>query len=138
MNRRRRDAATAERKCEKGPRRPGRLISRLIGMGVAEGKQLAGETRDACSSQRRHREAVERELFHGRHKLVSKNDDDVPVPWMGFSPPRHFSGERLEFDAARGAMAQKGPVLRARITLRGVFWAMLSVAFAALALVMAH
>ncbi len=51
----------------------------FITMAIAEWRKLVGEVRDALSSHRRHRDAAERELFHGRYKLMSKNDDDLPV-----------------------------------------------------------
>jgi hypothetical protein len=51
----------------------------FIAMAVAEWWKLVGEVRDAFASHRRHRDAAERELFHGHHRLMSKNDDDLPV-----------------------------------------------------------
>ena len=33
----------------------------------------------AVAGQRRHRAAIERELFHGQYTLSSKNDDDLPI-----------------------------------------------------------
>ena len=57
-----------------------KIVVRLIGPVVAEWRKLVAEISDAFSSQRRHREAIERELFRGRYTLISKNDDDLPVP----------------------------------------------------------
>ncbi len=55
------------------------LLVRGIGSVVAEWRKLIAEILDAFSSQRRHREAIEQELFHGRYTLSSKNDDDLPI-----------------------------------------------------------
>jgi hypothetical protein len=57
----------------------GQILATFIAMAVAEWWKLVGEVRDAMSSHRRHRDAAERELFHGRYRLMSKNDDDLPV-----------------------------------------------------------
>jgi hypothetical protein len=57
-----------------------KIVVRLIGPVIAESRKLIAEISDALSSQRRHREAIERELFRGRYTLISKNDDDLPVP----------------------------------------------------------
>jgi hypothetical protein len=38
------------------------------------------KTARALASDRRHREAIEKELFRGRYTLASKNDDELPVP----------------------------------------------------------
>ena len=57
-----------------------KIVVRLIGPVVAEWRKLIAEISDALSSQRQHREAIERELFHGRYTLSSKNDDDLPFP----------------------------------------------------------
>jgi hypothetical protein len=57
-----------------------KTVARLIGPVIAEWRKLIAEISDAFSSQRRHREAIERELFRGRYTLISKNDDDLPVP----------------------------------------------------------
>jgi hypothetical protein len=61
-------------------RRLGAPLVTFIAMAIAEWRKLVGEVRHALSSHRRHRDAAERELFHGRYKLMSKNDDDLPVP----------------------------------------------------------
>jgi hypothetical protein len=57
-----------------------KIVVRLIGPVVAKWRKLIAEISDALSSQRRHREAIERELFHGQYTLSSKNDDDLPIP----------------------------------------------------------
>lgn len=57
-----------------------KTMARLIGPVIAEWRKLIAEVSEAFSSQRRHREAIERELFRGRYTLISKNDDDLPVP----------------------------------------------------------
>ena len=51
----------------------------LTGPVIVEWRKLIAEISDAFSSQRRHREAIERELFRGQYTLCSKNDDDLPV-----------------------------------------------------------
>jgi hypothetical protein len=33
----------------------------------------------AVAGERRNRAAIERELFHGQYRLLSKNDDDLPI-----------------------------------------------------------
>jgi hypothetical protein len=55
------------------------IFATFITMAVAEWWNLVGEVRDAFRSHRRHRDAAERELFHGDYRLMSKNDDDLPV-----------------------------------------------------------
>ena len=57
-----------------------KIVARLIGPAIAEWRKLVAEISDAFSSQRRHREAIERELFRGQYTLSSKNDDDLPIP----------------------------------------------------------
>jgi len=56
------------------------LLVRCIGSVVAEWRKLIAEISNAFSSQRRHREAIEKELFRGQYTLASKNDDDLPIP----------------------------------------------------------
>jgi hypothetical protein len=51
----------------------------FIAVAVAEWRKLVGEVQHALSSHRAHRDAAERELFHGHYRLMSKNDDDLPV-----------------------------------------------------------
>src|SRR5580704_879655 len=56
------------------------VVARLIGPVIAEWRKLIAEISDTLSSQRRHREAIEKELFRGQYTLSSKNDDDLPIP----------------------------------------------------------
>jgi hypothetical protein len=46
---------------------------------LAQGRALAARISRAHAQERRHREAIERELFDGQYRLSSKNDDDLPV-----------------------------------------------------------
>ena len=57
-----------------------KIAVRLIGPVIAEWRKLVAEISDTFSSQRRHREAIEKELFRGQYTLSSKNDDDLPIP----------------------------------------------------------
>jgi hypothetical protein len=57
-----------------------KIVARLIGPVIAEWRKLVAEISDAFSSERRHREAIEKELFRGQYTLASKNDDDLPLP----------------------------------------------------------
>jgi hypothetical protein len=57
-----------------------KIVVRLIGPAVAEWRKLVAEISDAFSSHRRHRDAIEKELFRGQYTLASKNDDDLPIP----------------------------------------------------------
>ena len=56
------------------------LLGSFVGSVVAEWRKLIAEISDAFSSQRRHRDAIEKELFRGQYTLSSKNDDDLPIP----------------------------------------------------------
>jgi hypothetical protein len=51
----------------------------FVGMVAEEWRSLAGKLSRAFDSQRRHREAIERELFQGQYTLSSKSDDDLPI-----------------------------------------------------------
>jgi hypothetical protein len=42
-------------------------------------RKLAQRISHAIAAERRHRQALERDLFGGRYTLCSKNDDDFPV-----------------------------------------------------------
>jgi hypothetical protein len=55
-------------------------LAAFIGMVVTEWKKLAEQVANAFASERRHRAAIEQELFHGQYWLASKNDDDLPIP----------------------------------------------------------
>ena len=48
-------------------------------MAVAEWRRLGAQISRALASERRHRRAIERELFHDQYTLSSKNDDDLPI-----------------------------------------------------------
>ena len=56
------------------------LLVRCIGSVIAEWRKLIAEISDAFAGHRRHRDAIEKELFHGQYTLCSKNDDDLPIP----------------------------------------------------------
>jgi hypothetical protein len=56
------------------------LVATLIGMAAQECRKLIAQILQARSSRRRNREAIERGLFRGEYKLVSKDDDDLPIP----------------------------------------------------------
>jgi hypothetical protein len=56
------------------------LLGSFVGSVVAEWRKLIAEISGAFASQRRHREAIEKELFRGQYTLASKNDDDLPIP----------------------------------------------------------
>ena len=58
-------------------RAPG--LAAFAGMMVAEWRKLADEISRTLASQKRHRAAIEQELFHGKFWLASKNDDDLPI-----------------------------------------------------------
>ncbi len=51
-------------------------------MAAAEWRNLVQQISRALASERRNREAIEKELFHGEYMRVSKNDDDLPVPYL--------------------------------------------------------
>lgn len=52
----------------------------VIGMAAAEWRKLVVQVSRALASERRNRDAVENELFRGQYRLVSKSDDDLPMP----------------------------------------------------------
>jgi hypothetical protein len=56
------------------------LLMSFIGSAIAEWRQLVAEISDAFAGHRRHRDAIEKELFRGQYTLCSKNDDDLPIP----------------------------------------------------------
>jgi hypothetical protein len=59
-------------------RRAPRLTA-FLGMMAAEWRKLANEVGRAFAGARKHRAAIEQELFHGQYWLSSKHDDDLPV-----------------------------------------------------------
>jgi hypothetical protein len=63
-----------------------RLVSRLAqqltasaGKMAAAGRMTIARFSRALAEKRIHRAAIERELFRGRYKHASKNDDDLPI-----------------------------------------------------------
>jgi hypothetical protein len=56
------------------------ILVSFIGSAITEWRNLITQISDAFASQRRHREAIEKELFRGQYTLCSKNDDDLPIP----------------------------------------------------------
>ena len=56
------------------------LLASFVGSVVAQWRKLIAEISDAFAGHRRHRDAIEKELFHGQYTLCSKNDDDLPIP----------------------------------------------------------
>jgi hypothetical protein len=54
-------------------------LRRSVNKLAATGRVLALRFSRAFADERKHRAAIERELFQGRYKLSSKNDDDLPV-----------------------------------------------------------
>ena len=55
------------------------FLVNFIGSAIAEWRKLVAEISDVFAGHRRHRDAIERELFRGRYTLASKNDDDLPI-----------------------------------------------------------
>jgi hypothetical protein len=53
-------------------------MSRLMSKAINSLSQIYRRARCAFAEERRHRMAIERELFGGRIRLSSKNDDDLP------------------------------------------------------------
>jgi hypothetical protein len=59
-------------------RRAPRLAA-FLGMMIAEWWKLVDEITRALAGERKHRAAIEQELFHGQYWLSSKDDDDLPA-----------------------------------------------------------
>jgi hypothetical protein len=55
-------------------------LVRFVEMAIGEWRKHFGQLSRAAAGERRHRAAVERELFHGHYRLASKTDDDLPPP----------------------------------------------------------
>ncbi len=55
------------------------LFVSFIGSAIAEWRKLVTEISNAFAGHRRHRDAIEKELFRGQYTLCSKNDDDLPI-----------------------------------------------------------
>jgi hypothetical protein len=51
----------------------------FINAAIGKWRRLAAQISHALAGERRHRDAIERELFHGQYTLTSKNDDDLPI-----------------------------------------------------------
>jgi hypothetical protein len=56
------------------------LLCSFVGSVMAEWRKLIAEILDAFAGHRRHRDAIEKELFRSQYTLCSKNDDDLPIP----------------------------------------------------------
>ena len=56
------------------------FLANFIGSAIAEWRKLITQISDAFAGHRRHRDAIEKELFRGQYTLCSKNDDDLPIP----------------------------------------------------------
>jgi len=52
----------------------------FVGMALAEWWKLIAQVSCALASERRNRDAIEKELFRDQYTLSSKNDDDLPLP----------------------------------------------------------
>jgi hypothetical protein len=61
-------------------RRHAPLVATFIGMVIAVWRKLDSRISHLLADHRRNREAVENELFRGEYKLISKNDDELPIP----------------------------------------------------------
>jgi hypothetical protein len=51
----------------------------FVGMAVTRWRKLLARISRVAAAERRNRAAIERDLFHGQYRLLSKNDDDLPV-----------------------------------------------------------
>jgi hypothetical protein len=61
-------------------RRPAPRLATRIGMMIAAGRNLGSQISQVLANKRRNRGAIESDLFRGEYKLVSKNDDELPIP----------------------------------------------------------
>jgi hypothetical protein len=61
-------------------RRRAPLVATFIAMAITESRKLGSQISHVLASKRRNREVLENDLFRGEYKLVSKNDDELPVP----------------------------------------------------------
>jgi hypothetical protein len=50
-----------------------------VGRAIAAWRKFRAQVCQSLASERRNREAVERELFRGEYTVASKNDDDLPI-----------------------------------------------------------
>jgi hypothetical protein len=53
-------------------------MSRLMSKAIKSLFQICRRARRALAEERRHRMAIEREIFGGHVRLSTKNDDDLP------------------------------------------------------------
>ncbi len=60
-------------------RRRAPLVATFVGMAIAALRKLDSQISQLLADHRRSRDAIENELFRGEYKLVSKNDDDLPI-----------------------------------------------------------
>jgi hypothetical protein len=56
------------------------VVAAFVGFAAIEWHKLVAEISRALAGERRNRAAIERELFCGEYRLISKNDDDLPIP----------------------------------------------------------
>lgn len=71
--------STSSRRNTSPPLSGGALLVTYGRMVAAEWRRLVADISRVFASNRRHRDAIERELFHGRYRLCSKNDDELPI-----------------------------------------------------------
>jgi hypothetical protein len=55
------------------------LVGALVRTAAAAWRRLFAHASRALASERKHRAAIEKELFHDQYTLASKNDDDLPI-----------------------------------------------------------
>ena len=55
------------------------LVTTFIAFAIAKLRNLDSRISQALNAHHRNREAIENDLFGGEYKLVSKNDDDLPI-----------------------------------------------------------
>jgi len=56
------------------------ILAAFVTMAIAEWRTLVAQVSHVVAGQRRNRAALESELFRGQYRLLSKNDDDLPIP----------------------------------------------------------
>ena len=55
------------------------FVTNLIGVAIAQWRELDSRISRTLTDHRRNREAIENDLFSGQYELASKNDDDLPI-----------------------------------------------------------
>ena len=60
-------------------RRRAPLVATFIGTAIAVWRKFDSRIAHLLADHRRNREAIENDLFRGEYKLVSKNDDELPI-----------------------------------------------------------